>query len=813
MVGVQGSKSGLRAAIQARLASALALFAILGAALTLGGWAFDQPRLTDWFGLGISMQPNTAAGVLCIGLAILGVEAARPRAALAFAGVAIALGGLTLFEHATKISVGIDGLLLTRDWGATATVAPGRIGVPASVSLVLLGLALAMQAGGRRPIASAVPAILAITIALFSIVGYLFGTDVLYAVPRTTAVALQSAVLLLSLAAGVLCLPGMRALVPWERDSAAGTLFSRSWPALVALPIAVGWLCVLGARAGSFDPPFAVAVVVLSLIVLFSVLLWLALSSLAQHEREVQANAARIAVSAERLRQSEERMQLAMSIANAATWDADARSGRAQWSRSHFTLLGYEPTPDGAADDQMWIAALHPEDRARVLASWRAAVAAGERFESEHRFVNQATGQVLWAKAAGRFFPGEDGALRSLGVFFETTELKRTEHELARMAAESNMAHRNKDLFLATLAHELRNPLAALVTGLDVLDRGGASPELGARVIPGMRRQATQLTRLVDDLLDASRITSNKLELRIAPIDLGLVLQQALDTAQAAARARDIRIVAELGTEPLSVRGDAARLVQVFSNLLNNACKFSPAGSTVTLAARSENGRVFATVRDEGIGIAADALPQVFDLFFQAGEDRHGGAGGMGIGLALVRDLVQMHGGRVRAASDGPGKGSSFEVELPLVDPVHALDPDPAQQAADGDALTGKRVLIVDDNPDVIANVHVLVRLLGALPQVATDGRQAVRLARDHVFDYVFLDIGLPEVDGYEACRQIRAEGASRNATIVAISGWGTARDVERALAAGFDAHMVKPVDTEALLRTVKAKARSVPSA
>jgi CheY-like chemotaxis protein len=262
----------------------------------------------------------------------------------------------------------------------------------------------------------------------------------------------------------------------------------------------------------------------------------------------------------------------------------------------------------------------------------------------------------------------------------------------------------------------------------------------------------------------------------------------------------------------MPVRGDSARLVQVFSNLLNNACKFTPQGAGVKLEARVEADRVVASVRDEGIGIAPEALSHVFELFFQADDDRQRGAGGMGIGLALVRDLVQMHGGRVRARSEGLGRGSSFEVELPLADPAQAPDTMPSLHDTDADALRGRRVLIVDDNPDVIASVHALVRLFGSLPQVATNGRQAVRLALDHAFDVVLMDIGMPEMDGYEACRQMRSVGASRHATIIAISGWGTARDVEQAMAAGFDAHLVKPVDADALLRTVKAKAHPVPS-
>jgi PAS domain S-box-containing protein len=361
-------------------------------------------------------------------------------------------------------------------------------------------------------------------------------------------------------------------------------------------------------------------------------------------------------------------------------------------------------------------------------------------------------------------------------------------------------ADRRKDEFLALLAHELRNPLAPIRTGLELIRLSGDSPDAVRRVRSMMERQVGQMVRLIDDLLDVSRITSGKIVLQPAPTALADLLQAAIDAQRAAFEAAQIALEANLPERSVVVNGDATRLVQVFSNVLHNASKFTPPGGTVrvtTAPGPGEGGTdaIAIAIADSGAGMPPELLPRVFDLFTQGEAATERAHGGLGIGLALARRLVEMHGGRIAAASEGPGAGSTFTITLPLCQDA-ATAPPGARVAP---PRITSRVVIVDDNRDAARTLSMLVEELGGSARTAGDAAGGLAAVEEFEPDLVFLDIGLPGMDGYEVCRLIRQRKTARPLLVVAVTGWGQSHDKRRAREAGFDAHLTKPVDPAAL--------------
>jgi len=371
-----------------------------------------------------------------------------------------------------------------------------------------------------------------------------------------------------------------------------------------------------------------------------------------------------------------------------------------------------------------------------------------------------------------------------------------------RKAAEAKLheSARRKDEFLATLAHELRNPLAPIANAVEVLNLQSSMEDVPRAARGVIGRQIKVMARLIEDLLDASRITSGKLELRRARVELAAVIDQALETSRPHLRGHEFTVA--LPAAPVWVDADPVRLAQVFANLIHNACKYTPAGGQVRLSAEREGARVRVRVRDSGDGIAAEHMTRLFEMFSQVApalERRHGG---LGIGLALSRALVEMHGGTIEAASDGPGRGAEFTVTLPACDP-----PAPSQAAGPEAKYTGKprRILVVDDNEDTAASLAMLLRADGHTVEIAHDGQGAVEAAATFRPNTVLLDIGLPGMSGIEACRAIRSQAGGDTLQIAALTGWGQEEDQRRSRAAGFDAHLVKPVERSALLALLSA--------
>ncbi|HEY2294650.1 MAG TPA: ATP-binding protein [Thermoanaerobaculia bacterium] len=370
---------------------------------------------------------------------------------------------------------------------------------------------------------------------------------------------------------------------------------------------------------------------------------------------------------------------------------------------------------------------------------------------------------------------------------------------LAREEEILRETDRRKDELLATLAHELRNPLAPIRNGLQILGLAKDSPEILEQARRMMERQLQQMVRLIDDLLDLSRISRGKIDLHRERADLAAVLHSALETSRPLIEQSGHHVDLDLPPAPVFVEADLTRLAQVFANLLNNAAKYTDKGGHIRIAVRPAGREVAVSVRDNGIGIPAAMLPRIFEMFTQVDRSLEKAHGGLGIGLSIVKRLVEMHGGTVEARSPGPGQGSEFVVRLPLLQDAAAEGRPESGEEKNG-APVRRRILVADDNADAAESLATLLALYGNEVRTARDGLEAVAAAAELRPDVILLDIGMPRLNGYDACRRIREQPWGRDAVIIALTGWGQEDDKRRSLEAGFDHHLVKPVEPAALV-------------
>ena len=482
------------------------------------------------------------------------------------------------------------------------------------------------------------------------------------------------------------------------------------------------------------------------------------------------------------LRQSEEKFRTLAETLPQVVWTSEADGKldyvNGRWTQYTGLTLAETLGPEGGA-------ALHPDDAAPVLARWHEAIRSGAPFESQIRIRRAPDGAYRWFLC--RALPVRNSSGRIVKWFGTSTDV---DDELQAM--------RRKDEFVATLAHELRNPLAPIRNAVQVLSLNDQlDPDLcTARDI--IARQVTQMTRLIDDLLDVSRISLNRLQLRKETVELAKVVAQAVETIRPRAEASELELTIDLPDEPVHVEADPLRLAQVFANLLDNACKYTERGGRVFLAVSLENDEVVVHVRDTGIGIAPDFLPHLFDKFSQAVPALERAQGGLGIGLALVQGLLELHGGVVSAHSEGVGRGSEFVVRLPVARPSAAVAEAPHADAA-ASYMPKRRILVVDDNRDSTDSLSMLLQLQGHEVTTAYDGLEALDMCEQFRPEVVLLDIGMPKLNGYEACRRIRAQPWGQDIVLIAQTGWGQEEDRTRTKAAGFDAHLTKPIDPETL--------------
>jgi PAS domain S-box-containing protein len=446
--------------------------------------------------------------------------------------------------------------------------------------------------------------------------------------------------------------------------------------------------------------------------------------------------------------------------------------------------LGYEP----------WHVAMHDREIEQVVAT-RAPI----------------RGEVPFSGTNGRrvydyiFAPvlGPDGAVVAVaGTTRDVTERQAAEQAMREQAQRLTESDRAKDEFLATLSHELRNPLAPLRNSFELLRRLPGVDAKVAGVHAMMERQVNHLVRLVDDLLEMSRISRGTLSLRDERVPLETVVRNAVETSEPLVQAARHTLTVDLPDEPLWLQGDPVRLAQILANLLNNAARYTDDGGTIVVRARREGEQAVIAVRDNGIGIAPDVMPRMFEMFSRGHRETGRHQGGLGIGLALSRRLAQMHNGSLDALSDGPGRGSEFTVRLPLAAPAPVGEAVPDTTAS---RLAKTRVLVVDDNHDAGDSLGQVLDMLGAEVRVARDGAEGIEAFAAHRPSVVLLDIGMPGLNGYDVAREIRTRFPEHPATLVALTGWGQEDDRRRAREAGFDHHLVKPAEIDALQKLLSS--------
>lgn len=498
-----------------------------------------------------------------------------------------------------------------------------------------------------------------------------------------------------------------------------------------------------------------------------------------------------------RVAERTERLTLALDSAGAASWDWDVRADRLEWRR-FSQLYGL---PEGSATTITdWLACMHDEDRERIAARIEQLERSPERDEWDDTFRVRHPEYVRVISRLGRALrDGSGQVVRITGIDLDVT---------SRVAAEEALkeADRRKDEFLATLAHELRNPLAPIRNALHLLCLDQLTPSRCDEIRRMIQRQVEHMVQLVDDLLDVSRISKGKIALRRGTVELNEVVRRALEISQPLLDARGVVLTVESRESTLCVHGDLTRLVQVLGNVLHNAAKYTERGGAVRIVLERRADDAVISVVDTGIGIPAEMLPRIFDLFTQVRGNHDAPTGGLGIGLALARRLVEMHKGTLTASSDGVGQGSTFVIRLPVLLEVGAAASVPTLTSSAPAAEL--RIIVADDNQDAADSLALLLEAAGHQATAVYDGQAAVEAAAALHPDVIVLDIGMPALDGCEAARRIRAEPWGRDVFLVALTGWGQPADQRRAEAAGFDLHLTKPVDPAKIVAVLAERRR-----
>jgi len=500
------------------------------------------------------------------------------------------------------------------------------------------------------------------------------------------------------------------------------------------------------------------------------------------------------------LHESETRMRLATEATAVGIWEWNVHTNTMRWDAQMFRIYGIAPTPDGLVAYTDGSGAVLPEDLPESERILQNTVRLAGQSRREFRIRRRHDAEVRVIEAVETARTNAQGKTQwVVGTNLDVTDRKAAEIQLLRLASDLSEADRRKDEFLATLAHELRNPLAPIRNGLQLMKMAGVPAVDVEQTRSMMERQLTHMVGLIDDLLDVSRITLGKLMLRKEHVPLTAVVSSAVEAIRPLVEQLGQKLTVTLPQQPLVVDADLPRLSQVFLNLLSNAAKYSDPGGHIQMNVQRQGSDVVVSVKDTGIGIAADQLPRIFQMFTQVDQSSEKARGGLGIGLTVVKRLVEMHGGRVEAKSEGPGKGSEFVVRLPII--IEVSKPHASGDEEEKPVKSSLRVLVVDDNRDSADSLALMLRVMGNDTQRAYDGQDGVDVAARFRPDVVLLDIGLPVLNGYDACRRIRGEPWGKGVVLIAMTGWGQDEDRRRSLEAGFDHHLVKPLDPRALMK------------
>jgi PAS domain S-box-containing protein len=576
----------------------------------------------------------------------------------------------------------------------------------------------------------------------------------------------------------IAAIPDHEPLVTLRADSSAGVLARRLLPFVLLVPFLIGWLRLQGQRLGLYDSSFGAAMRTVVETALLAALTFWSLRAIRSRENERDKLD-------DELRASERRLTGTLESISDGLMTLD-REWRFTYVNPEAERLLGRPRAQ-LLGQVIWD--LFPEMiDSPVERDFRRAAA--DRATLEVESSNALTGNHF----SNRIYPAADGGVAV--YFHDITRRKHVENALRE-------ADRRKDEFLATLAHELRNPLAPIRNAARLLLlKGSPDPQLkwGAEVI---HRQVDHMSRLLDDLLDVSRISRNRLDLRTEWIDLGTVINSAIETSRPVIDAHRQELSVDRPSEPIYVNADPMRLAQVFSNLVNNAAKFMDAGGLIRLSAERQGNEAVVSIKDRGVGMEAGMLPHIFEIFWQASPALERSHGGLGVGLSLARGIIELHGGRIEARSRGPGHGSEFIVYLPVAsDPARLPSARPDEPLAGGKA---RRVLIVDDVKDNADSLAALLKTLGHEVHVVYGGAAAIAAANTLRPDAVLLDIGMPDIDGLQVCTHLRRQPWGKSMLIVALTGWGQEGDRTRTEEAGFDHHLIKPAELSALTKLLHA--------
>jgi len=492
------------------------------------------------------------------------------------------------------------------------------------------------------------------------------------------------------------------------------------------------------------------------------------------------------------------RLESALRVGEMGLYDWNMLTDRV-YGDAHFQRMAGVPfDADGFASRQALNDRIHPDDREERLKRVRRAIATREPYEAEYRIATD--GRPRWVMSRGTVEYDEAGTPKHFtGVLVDITARKQLEEVLLE-------ADRHKDAFLGQLAHELRNPLAAVRNAARILRLQQATPDNSVWASDMIERQVKHLTRLIDDLLDISRINRNKLDLRTQKTALKDVINAAVEMSTPLIEQRRHKLKVNVASEPVFLYADFARLTQALANLLTNAAKYTHPGGLIELTASMEGDEIVVSVKDNGIGIEAAALSKVFTMFFQVDSSIEKAQDGLGIGLSLVKSLVELHGGTVEARSEGIGRGSEFSFRVPIQHVAESQQPYLAGRPDDLSApgIT-RRVLVVDDNEDAAQSIALFLRIAGHVVETAFDGEQALETAEHFRPDIALIDLGMPKLNGYEVCHRIRETDWGKNVMLIAQTGWGRDEDKRLSREAGFNGHLVKPADPITVLRIIDA--------